>query len=112
MKLPELVSHCEVRQERLDGDPAYAAEAERSEFVEAVSLAIVRFRAERELSQSALAAEVGCSQSLVARLERGDMNPSLVALQRFAEAGVMEVHIERDGTRVCSSQGPSAWRHA
>lgn len=100
MKLSELKSHDAVRRDRLAADPEYAAEAERTALADAVSVAVVRYRTEHRLTQTAFAAMMGWKQPHVARLERGDVAPSLESLQRLARAGVLEVHVERQGTVV------------
>lgn len=100
MKLSDLTPHDDVQRTRRAHDPAYAAESDRLALAEAVSIAVVHYRAECGLSQTAFAARLGWKQPHVARLERGDVTPSLESLQRLAHAGVIEVHVERDGTRV------------
>jgi transcriptional regulator with XRE-family HTH domain len=47
---------------------------------------LVTARKERGLSQTAIAAEMGTSQSAVARLERGDIDARLSTLERYAAA--------------------------
>ena len=47
---------------------------------------LVRARRDAGLSQTAIAARMGTSQSAVARLERGDADVRLSTLQRYAEA--------------------------
>lgn len=100
MKVSELKSHDQVHQQRYTSDPAYAAEVDHLELANAASVAVVAYRAERQLSQSAFAAMLGWGQPRVARLERGDVTPSLESLQRLARAGVIEVHIKQSGTVV------------
>lgn len=100
MKLSDMRSHDDIQCSRRAHDPAYRAEVERLALAEAVSIAVVRYRAAHQMSQTAFAAELGWKQPHVARLERGDVTPSLESLQRLARAGVIEVHVEREGTRV------------
>lgn len=100
MKLSDLTSHDEVRAARHARDPAYAVEADRLALADAVSTAVVRYRAERSLTQTAFATMLGWKQPHVARLERGDVTPSLETLERLARAGVIEVHVDRNGTVV------------
>jgi predicted transcriptional regulator len=47
---------------------------------------LVRARQESELSQSAIAARMGTSQSAVARLESGALDARLSTLERYAAA--------------------------
>lgn len=100
MKLTELTSHDDLRRARRIQDPAYAAEADRLALAEAVSIAVVHYRTEHGLSQTVFAERLGWKQPHIARLERGDVVPSIESLQRLARAGVIEVHVKRDGTSV------------
>ena len=100
MTTSDLTPHEDLQRERRQHDSAYEAELERLALADAVSIAVVRYRAKHRLTQTAFAAELGWKQPHVARLERGDTVPSLESLQRLARAGVLEVHVERDGTRV------------
>jgi transcriptional regulator with XRE-family HTH domain len=47
---------------------------------------LVTTRKERGLSQTEIAAQMGTSQSAVARLERGDVDARLSTLERYAAA--------------------------
>ncbi len=67
---------------------------------DAVSVAVVQYRAEHGLTQAAFSVQMGWKQPQVARLERGDVTPSLETLERLARAGVVEVHLDRRGTVV------------
>lgn len=100
MKLSDLTSHDAIVAERRQTDPEYAAEADRLVLAEAVSRAVVRYRAEHDLTQTAFGAMLGWKQPHVARLERADVAPSIETLQRLAHAGVIEVHIEQQRTYV------------
>ncbi|NKE08830.1 MULTISPECIES: helix-turn-helix domain-containing protein [Kocuria] len=100
MKLSELKSHDQIADGRREADPEYAAEADRLELADAVSRAVVRYRSEHNLTQTAFGNNFGWKQPHVARLERGDVTPSIETLQRLARAGVVEVHIEQERTYV------------
>ncbi|MCI1747928.1 MAG: helix-turn-helix domain-containing protein [Acidipropionibacterium sp.] len=100
MRLSELETYDEVSQQRYDTDPAYAAEVDRLALADAVSVAIVAYRAEHDLTQTAFGRMLGVKQPQVARLERGDVLPSLETLQRLARAGVLEVRIAHEGTTI------------
>ena len=69
-----LVSNSEVLEEMLQ-DPAFRAEWERTALARAVAEAVIRYRAERHLSQSALARLLGWRQPVVARLEALSTTP-------------------------------------
>ena len=66
-------------------NPQFRAEWERTTLARAVAIAVIRYRAERKLSQAGLAKLVGMSQSNIARLEIGEHNPSVDMLQRLAK---------------------------
>ena len=100
MKLSDLKTHDEVKLCRRENDPEYAAQADRLALADAVSAAIVQYRAEYGLTQAALASKLGWKQPQVARLERGDVTPSLESLQRLARAGCLEVRLGRTGTEI------------
>ena len=66
--------------------PEVQAEYERNAVADAVSLWLVKYRADHGLSQADLAARTGLSQPAVARLEAGDIEPRLSTLLRIARA--------------------------
>lgn len=70
---------------KLMRDPEFREEWERTALGRAVAIAIVRYRAEHDLSQSELAAILGMKQPAVARIELGEHNPSWETLFRLAE---------------------------
>ena len=49
-------------------------------------VALIEKRLKRKLSQRALAKKVGTSQSVIARIEGMDANPSLSLLKRISQA--------------------------
>lgn len=84
MKLSEMKTSDELLAEQLRDDPEFQAEWERTALARAIALAVVRFRTDRGLSQRALASVLEMTQPQVARLERGDVNPSMDTLVRIA----------------------------
>lgn len=74
-----------LREERLGKDLVARERWERTAVARAVAIAVIRYRAERGLSQRALAKQLGMSQPHIARLELGEHNPSLDMLQRLAQ---------------------------
>ena len=100
MKLSDLKSHDAIVRDRREVDFEYAAEVDRLVLADAVSLAVVHYRGKRGLTQTAFGVMLGWKQPHVARLESGDVAPSIETLQRLAYAGVIEVHIEQQRTYV------------
>ncbi len=85
MKLSQLKTHDEVLAQQLR-NPEFRAEWERTAPARAVASKVIAYRAQNGLSQSALAGQIGMSQPAVARLERGDHNPTVDTLMRLASA--------------------------
>lgn len=71
----ELLKRDDVRAE-------YDALAEEFSLAEA----LLRARAEADMTQAQVAEKMKTSQSYVAKLESGQVSPSMKALQRYAEA--------------------------
>jgi ribosome-binding protein aMBF1 (putative translation factor) len=84
MKLSEMKTNDELIAEELRTDPEFRTEWERTALARSVAVAIVRYRAEQDLSQRELAQRLGMKQPQVARLERGEVNPSIETLMRLA----------------------------
>jgi transcriptional regulator with XRE-family HTH domain len=94
MKLDEIKTNDEIRTEQLRTDPEFRAEWERTALARAVAVAIVRYRVEHELSQRELAERLGIKQPQVARLELGEVNPSIDTLLRVASKLGIEFTID------------------
>ena len=75
----QLISNTEVLAEMLQ-DPQFRAEWERTALARAVAEAVIRYRADRGLSQTALARLLGWRQPVVARLEAAEHNPTMDTL--------------------------------
>jgi transcriptional regulator with XRE-family HTH domain len=93
MKLTDLKTSDELLAERLRDDPEFRAEWERTALARAIALAVVRFRTDRGLSQRDLASVLEMTQPQVARLERGDVNPTMDTLVRVAAGLGIELTI-------------------
>ena len=93
MKLSDMKTSDELLAEELHNDPAFRAEWERTALARAIALAVVRFRTDRGLSQRGLASLLGMTQPQVARIERGDVNPSMDTLVRVAAGLDIELTI-------------------
>jgi DNA-binding XRE family transcriptional regulator len=74
----------ELITERLRLDPVFRAEWERTALGRAAAVAMVRYRAERDLSQQELAGILGMTTTQVAELEVGDANPSTDTVHRIS----------------------------
>jgi transcriptional regulator with XRE-family HTH domain len=101
MKLSELKTNDEILQEELQ-DPEFRAEWERTALARAVALAVVRYRGDHRLSQRNLAERLGMKQPQVARLELGEVNPSMETLMRIsAQLGIeFTIDVRPAGTTV------------
>src|SRR5271155_2508336 len=94
MKLSDLPTHEQVLAERLDADPEYRREWERTALARAVAVKVIAYRAEHGLSQTALAKRLKMTQPAVARLESGEHNPAFPMLLRISEALGVELAID------------------
>lgn len=67
-------------------DPEFKKAWEESEVEYNLMLQLIEKRLKKKLSQRALAKKVGTSQSVIARIEGMDANPSLSLLKRISQA--------------------------
>jgi ribosome-binding protein aMBF1 (putative translation factor) len=93
MRISDLRRHDEVVADHLR-DPAYRAEHDRTALARAVAIEVVRYRAEHRLSQRALAQLLAMKQPAIARLEAGDVTPSLDTLARLSRHLGIEFHVD------------------
>ena len=94
MRLSDLPTHEEVLAGHLDADPEYRREWERTALARAVAVKVIAYRAEHDLSQTALAKRLAMSQPAVARLESGEHNPTFPTLLRISDALGVELAID------------------
>ncbi len=66
-------------------DPEFREEWERTALARAISIAVLRHRADNKLSQTALANQLGMRQPHIARLESGEHHPSIAMLRRLSK---------------------------
>ncbi|WP_428487385.1 helix-turn-helix domain-containing protein [Rhodopila sp.] len=78
-------------------DPAFKAAYDALEDEFALAAALIRARADADMTQEQVAEAMGTTQTVVARLESGKTMPSTRTLERFAKA---------TGTRLCISFKP------
>lgn len=67
-------------------DPAFKAEYDALEEEFSLAAALIRARSAASMTQEQVAAAMGTTQAVVARLEGGRTMPSTRTLQRFAKA--------------------------
>ncbi len=94
VELSEMKTNDKLIAEQLRTDPEFRAEWERTVLARAVAVAIVRYRAKHHLSQRGLAQRLGMKQPQVARLELGEVSPSLETLIRLSSRLGMELTID------------------
>jgi transcriptional regulator with XRE-family HTH domain len=92
MKFEELIPFEQILEEELQ-DPEFRAEWERLAPARAVAIRLVRFRADHDLTQTALARKLGMSQPAIARLESGDHVPTLPTLLKLSETLGLEISV-------------------
>ena len=88
-----LISNTEVLAEMLQ-DLQFRAEWERTALARAVAEAVIRYQAERGLSQTALARLLGWRQPVVARLEAAGHNPTMDTLLTLARTLRLRVQVD------------------
>ena len=86
MKLSELKTIDQVIEERRKSDPPFKSEWDATAFAREVATALVKYRADRGLTQRELAATVGVKQSTIGRWEIGEKPPSLASLAKLTNA--------------------------
>lgn len=74
----------ELLEEELDRDPMFRFEWERLALARQVAGLVLRYRVDHGLTQVALAERLSMTQSGVARLESGEVNPTIETLQRLS----------------------------
>jgi transcriptional regulator with XRE-family HTH domain len=94
MRLSEMKTNDELIAEQLRTDPEFRAVWERTALARAVAVAIVRYRVEHDVSQRELAKRLGMKQPQVARLELGEVNPSIDTLMRVSSRLGIEFTID------------------
>lgn len=92
-KVSELKTAAQIAREEL-ADPEIRREHQRTAFAHAVAMRVISYRIDHDLSQTALARQLGMHQSALARLEAGDHEPSLGTLARLARGLGVEFHID------------------
>lgn len=84
--LTKLTTQDELLAAELAADPEFAQEWERLAVARAVAAQLIGYRADRGISQRALAERLGVSQPRVVELESGEKNPTFDTLVKIAAA--------------------------
>lgn len=79
------MSKWEDLEKQILSDPAVKKEYDRLAPRYAVISALISTRVKKGLTQKEVAKKIGTKQSAIARLESGNVNPSLEFLQKFAQ---------------------------
>ncbi len=98
MRVKRLPTFDEVLEEHLR-DPEFRARWERTALGRAVANALVRYRADHDLTQRQLAMRLGWKQPAVARLELGERNPDLPTLVHIAQRIGISVNLSIEGAK-------------
>lgn len=93
-KSGKLKTHGEVVAEEIARDPEFRAEWQRLAVAREVAAELIRYRADSNLSQRALAERLGVSQPRVVKLESGEHNPDLDTLVNISRATGLEFVID------------------
>lgn len=89
----ETEDHRDLQRERL-ADPEFQEAWDRTALARAVAERLVTHRAERKLTQTALARRLRMKQPAVARLESGKHTPTTDMLWRLASRLDVESHVD------------------
>ncbi|MEH3063690.1 MAG: helix-turn-helix transcriptional regulator [Methylobacterium radiotolerans] len=83
-----------VHQQMMDEDPDYRAAWEASELPMMIAFALCDARRRASLTRAEVASQIGVSEAMVGRWERGASVPSLASLRRYAEVTGSRVQID------------------
>jgi len=81
-------------KKRLMENPKFRKEYEKADAEFSIVEALIHARAAARLSQAEVARRIGTTQSAIARLEAGNVAPTIPTLRRYAEATGTKLHIE------------------
>lgn len=101
VKIDELPTLQDILDEECK-DPQSKARWHRGAFASEVAIQVIRYRAEHDLTQAALARAVGISHKTIARLEIGEQSPSLATLVRLTAHTGIEFRLNVRHARWCS----------
>ncbi len=81
-------------KKRLMADQAFREEYEKADAEYRLIESLIQARIRARLSQAELARRIGTTQSAIARLEGGNVSPTLSTLKRYAEATGARLQVE------------------
>jgi transcriptional regulator with XRE-family HTH domain len=84
------VTHGELVAETLSSDSEFRTEWERLAPARKLAVELIRYRAEHDLSQTALSGRLGVSQPRVAKLESGEHNPDFETIAHIVQVTGLE----------------------
>jgi DNA-binding XRE family transcriptional regulator len=86
-------------------NPEVATELARTALANQLAILVIQYRVDHDLTQTALARQLGMSQPAVARLEAGDHEPSMATLMRLARhlAITLRVQVSGDSVQLVSA---------
>ncbi len=85
-------------KKRFMEDSEFREEYARADGEYALVEAMIRARTAAKLTQSEIAARIGTTQSAIARLEGGELSPTVATLRRYAEATGTQLTVAFKGT--------------
>lgn len=85
------ITHEEYEQELFEKHPEMQAQWDAEVLARTFSLAVLKYRCDRGLSQTALGREIGMPQSQIARIELGEHTPSFATLLRVCDTLGLEL---------------------
>jgi ribosome-binding protein aMBF1 (putative translation factor) len=94
VKTSGLVPADEIHERHMRENPEYAAEYERTRFANEVAIMVLKYRAEHNLTQTALARMLGMRQPHIARLESGEHEPTVSTLARLSAALDLDFRVD------------------
>jgi DNA-binding XRE family transcriptional regulator len=90
----KLKTHDELLAAELAADPEFTEEWERLAVARMVAVQLIRYRAEHDLSQRALAEKLGVSQPRIVELESGEKTPTFDTIVKIAAVTGIEFAID------------------
>jgi ribosome-binding protein aMBF1 (putative translation factor) len=87
-------------------DPEYRAAYDALEDEFALAAALIKARGDADMTQEQVAAAMGTTQAVVARLEGGRVRPTTRTLERFAKATGTKLRISFEPMKPLRRAGP------